>query len=108
MNQQAYESGKLAYQSGDWLGAVAKLGEAKAPGEACGEVDHLSTLGSWLRNRMDALTAGWDLSASSDDPAADEAKIFSPVKANRDSSGQSSYKTHFDENYEAWKPERSQ
>ena len=41
MNQQAYESGKLAYQSGDWLGAVAKLGEAKAPGEACGEVDHL-------------------------------------------------------------------
>ena len=71
-------------------------------------LDHLSTLGSWLRNRMDALTAGWDLSASSDDPAADEAKIFSPVKANRDSSGQSSYKTHFDENYEAWKPERSQ
>ena len=57
---------------------------------------------------MDALTAGWDLSASSDNPAADEAKIFSPVKANRDSSGQSSYKTHFDENYEAWKPERSQ
>lgn len=41
MNQQAYESGKLAYQGGDWLGAVAKLGEAKAPGEACGEVDHL-------------------------------------------------------------------
>lgn len=71
-------------------------------------LDHLSTLGSWLRNRMDALTAGWDVSASSDDPAADEAKIFSSVKANRDSSGQSSYKTHFDENYEAWKPERSQ
>ena len=41
MNQQAYEFGKIAYQSGDWLGAVAKLGEAKAPGEACGEVDHL-------------------------------------------------------------------
>lgn len=71
-------------------------------------LDHLSTLGSWLRNRMDVLTAGWDVSASSDDPAADEAKIFSSVKANRDSSGQSSYKTHFDENYEAWKPERSQ
>lgn len=41
MNQQAYESGKLAYQSGDWLTAVARLGEAKLPGEASGEVDHL-------------------------------------------------------------------
>ena len=49
-----------------------------------------------------------DLAFPAIDPAADEAKIFSPVKANRDSSGQSSYKTHFDENYEAWKPERSQ
>ncbi len=41
MNQQAYESGKLAYQSGDWLGAVTKLGEAKLPGEPGGEIDHL-------------------------------------------------------------------
>ena len=41
MNQQAYESGKRAYQSGDWLGAVTYLGEAKAAGELSGEVDHL-------------------------------------------------------------------
>lgn len=41
MNQQAYESGKAAYQSGDWLAAVARLSEAKTEGEACGSVDHL-------------------------------------------------------------------
>ena len=41
MNQQAYESGKRAYQGGDWLGAVTYLGEAKRPGEHAGEVDHL-------------------------------------------------------------------
>lgn len=41
MNQQAYESGKAAYQAGDWLAAVARLSEAKAPGEAAGAVDHL-------------------------------------------------------------------
>ena len=41
MNQQAYESGKLAYQSGDWLSAVSQLGQAKLPGEVSGEVDHL-------------------------------------------------------------------
>ena len=41
MNQQAYESGKLAYQGGDWLRAATLLGEAKLPGETSGEVDHL-------------------------------------------------------------------
>lgn len=67
-------------------------------------LDHLSTLGSWLRNRIDAITAGWDVSVASHDPAADESKIFSAVRGNLDGSGQSSYKTLFDENYEAWKP----
>ena len=69
-------------------------------------LDHLSSLGSWLRNRMDALTAGWDASVASDDPEADKAKIFSAVSANRDGSGQSAYKTLFDENYESWRPQR--
>lgn len=41
MNQQAYESGKQAYQSADWLGAVTFLGEAKGAGEVSGEIDHL-------------------------------------------------------------------
>ena len=41
MNQQAFESGKRAYQSADWRSAVAQLGAAKEPGEASGEVDHL-------------------------------------------------------------------
>ena len=41
MNQQAYESGKAAYQSGDWMGAISLLSGAKADGEVAGEVDHL-------------------------------------------------------------------
>lgn len=41
MNQQAFESGKLAYQSADWIGAVTRLGDAKQPGEVSGEIDHL-------------------------------------------------------------------
>ncbi len=41
MNQQAFESGKAAYQSGDWFGAVTQLTAAKQPGEAAGAVDHL-------------------------------------------------------------------
>ena len=41
MNQQAFESGKRAYQGADWLAAVTYLGDAKLPGEAAGEIDHL-------------------------------------------------------------------
>lgn len=41
MNQQAFESGKAAYQSGDWFGTVTKLSAAKQPGEPAGAVDHL-------------------------------------------------------------------
>ena len=41
MKQQAYEQGKAAYQSGDWLRAVTQLGQVKEAGEKNGEVDHL-------------------------------------------------------------------
>jgi Flp pilus assembly protein TadD len=41
VNQQAYEAGKAAYQRADWLSAVAKLSQAKQPGEVGGSIDHL-------------------------------------------------------------------
>ena len=41
MNQQAFESGKAAYQSGDWIQAISLLSGAKSAGEANGSVDHL-------------------------------------------------------------------
>ena len=41
MNQQAFESGKRAYQEADWLRAVTLLDSAKESGELAGEVDHL-------------------------------------------------------------------
>ena len=41
MNTQAFETGKAAYQRGDWAGAVSALSSAKASGEAAGAADHL-------------------------------------------------------------------
>lgn len=41
MNQQAFESGKRAYQGGDWLTAATLLEGARQGGEAAGEADHL-------------------------------------------------------------------
>ncbi len=41
MNQQAFESGKAAYQAGDWIQAISLLSGAKSAGEVNGAVDHL-------------------------------------------------------------------
>ncbi len=41
MNQQRFETGYAAYQAGDWVSAASLLGDAKAPGEVNGRIDHL-------------------------------------------------------------------
>ena len=41
VNQQAYEAGRHAYQSSDWVGAVTFLSGALGQGEVSGEVSHL-------------------------------------------------------------------
>ena len=60
MNQQAYESGKHAYQSGDWLGAVTQLAAATAPGEAAGEVDHLRGNAYMKLGQFDAAARAYE------------------------------------------------
>ncbi len=62
------------------------------------QISSLTTIGNWLRNRCDGLTAAWALSAESEDPAADSGTILAKVSAN------SAYKQLFDDNYESCKP----
>ena len=59
---------------------------------------NLTSLGNWLRNRCDALSAAWELSASSADPASAQDQILAKI------SGNGYYKTLFDQNVDAWKP----
>ncbi len=66
---------------------------------------NVSTLASWLRNRVEAIAKAWKLSAASDDPAADSSKILAPMAGNRESDGSEAYVNLFKKNYEAWKPE---
>lgn len=61
-------------------------------------VDHLETLGNWLRNRCDALTEAWGISADSADPSADAAAITGAMDAG------SAFQRLFSQNYEAWDP----
>lgn len=60
MNQQAYESGKRAYQAGDWLGAVTYLGNAKRPDEVAGEVDHLRGNAYMKLGQYDSAAAAYE------------------------------------------------
>ena len=67
---------------------------------------NVSTLASWLRNRVDAIYEAWKLSAESDNPTADKDKIMKPMIGNRASDGSEAYVNLFKKNYDAWKPEQ--
>lgn len=73
-------------------------------GTYAGDVENLTTLGSWLRNRVDALTSAWKADVESADVAADQQRLLSLLEADHDASGQSTYKTLFDESYAQWEP----
>lgn len=64
MNQQAFESGKRAYQSGDWLSAATLLGEAKRPGEVSGEIDHLLGNSFMKLGQFDSAAAAYESALS--------------------------------------------
>ncbi len=70
-------------------------------GTYASDIANMKTLGNWLRNRSDAICEAWKLSVS----MTTEEKILAPLKKIGYSSGSDSYKTLFDENYDAWKPE---
>lgn len=59
MNQQTFETGYAAYQSGDWANAAAAFSQAKSTGEHAGRVDHL--LGNCLMKlgRFDDAAAAY-------------------------------------------------
>ena len=69
------------------------------------DIDHLLTLGNWLRNRVDALTAAWTADVDSEDPAAERDRISALLQADEGDQNANAYKKLFDESYEAWKPE---
>ena len=68
------------------------------------ERDNLLTLGNWLRNRVDALSAAWKAAVDAQDPAAQREEIMAILRRDDDASGKNAYKAYFDENYEAWEP----
>lgn len=64
------------------------------------DLEHLQTLGSWLRNRCDILTSAWEraVDASSVEEVSDS--VLADLRSSSD------YARLFAENYDDWKPAR--
>lgn len=68
------------------------------------DYENVLQLGSWLRNRADALLKGWTASVAVEDPHEVEAKIMAPVAGIGDGFSARTNKQLFDQHYEQWKP----
>ena len=66
------------------------------------DLEHIQTLGNWLRNRCDALTRAWQQASDASDLSASADTIASVLRSGSD------YERLFAENYDAWKPTRAQ
>lgn len=65
------------------------------------DISNLKSLGNWLRNRCDAITACWKASAEAQDPQAEKDQILPGSQS-------SSYKSLFDQNYDSWAPQKAE
>ena len=72
------------------------------------EYGTLTQLGSYLRNRADAITRAWDAVASASTPSDAAQEVTGYLGSNSSGSGSETWKSLFDEGYEAAKPVRQQ
>ena len=66
---------------------------------------NMSTLGNWLRNRADTLTAAWDVSLSYDDPSAASGEITAALAVDDNNLGRNAYMSLFHDRYVGWEPQ---
>ena len=95
------EATALSLKISNTISDISQLDDGA--GAYSGDLSNLVTLGNWLRNRSDALTAAWKLDLSYDDPSSHKDEIEAVAKRNYSGSSDS-FKVQFDENYESWKP----
>ncbi|MDO4403425.1 MAG: zinc ribbon domain-containing protein [Atopobiaceae bacterium] len=72
------------------------------------DLEHVTTLANWVRNRVDALAAAWKEDVASADPVADQPRIQELYMVDRQEDGQNGYKVLFDQNWEPWRPQHKE
>lgn len=94
----------LLYEVSNLIDDIKKIDVTS--GTYTDEATNLTSLGNYMRNRMDALYDAWKRSAKSSDPQADQKLIAEPLADADGSSITDRYKKLFEENYKDWKPRK--
>lgn len=102
--QAAEDAEQLSLDISNLASEISSI-EVSTTGSYTTERSNLSTLASWLRNRIEALEKSWNISANSTDLASDEDAILAPMVGNRTSDGPDAYVNLFAANYEDWMPQ---
>lgn len=89
---------QTAIEISNLIDDIASLDDAG--GTYADDIANMTTLGNWLRNRSDAICKAWGASVAME---AQE-RVLAPLSKIGYASGTDSYRTLFNENYEAWKP----
>lgn len=69
------------------------------------DASNISTLGNWLRNRCDTLTAAWDVSLTYDDPSQASGEVMAALGIDDNNLGRNAYMSLFHDRYEGWEPQ---
>lgn len=100
----AYDDAKaLSIDISNLASAISRI-ETSSTGTYTADKQNISTLASWLRNRIEAITRSWKLSSESSEPLSDKSSILAPMQGNRTTDGSESYVNLFLANYESWRP----
>lgn len=103
--KSGFEDAKqLALDASNLVRAIDAI-DVSTTGTYTDQRDHLNVLANWLRNRSDAISKAWSLSAGSSDPERDASKIEAPLKG-QSVNDTESYAALFAKNYDAWRPIR--
>lgn len=102
--QAAYEQAQALSIDISNLASTIQGIETSSTDTYTADKQNLYTLASWLRNRIEAITASWKLSSESLDPTSDTSKILAPMQGNRTTDGSEAYVNLFSANYDSWRP----
>lgn len=100
--QKASDAKQLALDVSNLIASIKQI-DVTTTGTYTDQREHISTLASWLRNRVDKLNEAWTLSADSSDPARNASKIKAAMEGQGVDDNES-FAALFAKNYDAWKP----
>lgn len=99
----ADEAKSLSYQTSNLITEIQSLDTTT--GTYVTQINHMATLGNYLRNRLDIINKAWKKVLASDNPSSDKSDIMSILRSSQNGSSQEAYKSLFEQNYESWNPE---